>query len=188
MAKTRKKSKSKGFKFSPSHASTSRIFGETHGYLMGCVVNPFKSKWGISDKPQIRRSQVDKDVAGPVYTVFSREILWGWGCEQLVHFLYHFQNAPFKKGTGRTEWFLNFNPVFGGFVFWLTWNYGAQIREFIGVDLKTQWAVNALSFLFPFIWIDGWLWLVLFRLLGWAVALALLIMFIYFVRNHEFFI
>lgn len=186
--KKKAKTNKTGFKFSPGHASTSRVFGETHGYLMGCVINPFKSKWGISDKPQIRRTQVDKAVAGPVYTIFSREILWGWMCEQTVHFLYHFQNAPFSKGTGRTEWFINFNPVFGGFVFWLTWNHGAELRELAGISLKTQWGINAACFLFPFIWIDGLLWLLFFRLLGWGLAVGLLWALIYFIRHHEHFI
>lgn len=184
----RKKQKSRGFKVSPAHASTSRFFGETHGYLMGCIINPFKSKWGISDKPQIRRAQVDKDVAGPVYTIFSMEILWGWMCEQTVHFLYHFQNAPFEKGTGRTEWFWNFNPIFGGVMFWLTWNHGQELRELAGIDLRTQWIGNGLCFLCPFIWIDGLVWLLFFRFLGWGLAAGLLWALIYFIIHHELFI
>lgn len=166
----RKKKSSTGFKFSPSHASQGRLFGETGGYLMTAMIHPLKSKWGISDAEKLRRAQVDKDISGPVYTVFSRVIMFGWTCEQFVHFIYHFQNAPLEKGTGRTEWFYNFNPIFGGLCFWITWNYGLVIHERFDITLKTIWMCNIPAFIFPYIWIDGLIWLLAFRLLGWAAA------------------
>ncbi len=166
------------FKLSPAHKSQDRLLGETSGYLMGAVLYPLKSKWGISDKEKLRRAQVDKDVSGPVYTVFSREIIFGWTCEQLVHFIYHFQNAPMSKGTGRTEWYYNLNPVFGTAFLWFTYNHGQYFEALTGFKLSIWY--NALAYLCPFIWIDGFLWLVLFRLIGWALAACLLFGIYYF--------
>lgn len=120
---------------------------------MGVVgANPidwFRSKWGISDKTAARRAQVDRDRPGMVYVLFSRPILWGWLCEQLVHFVYQLQNAPFRKGTGRTEFFWNFNPIFGSAFLWFTWREG----------LIFDWYWYAGGYILPFVWIDGLLWL-----------------------------
>jgi hypothetical protein len=181
----KRKKKSKGFRLSPAHASQGRLFGQTGAYLMGSIIYPFRNKWGISDRADLRRAQVDKDVTGPVYTVFCREVFFGWTCEQFVHFAYQWANAPIKKTTGGTEWYYNLNPVFGGFVLWLTWNYGIQIRGAIGVDLKTQWCINALAFLCPFVWIDGLLWLVFFRLLGWGLCAGVgYMLWVFITTNH----
>lgn len=171
MKRRAKKRSSSSFKLSPSHASQGRLLGETGGYLMTAMLFPLKSKWGISDAEKLRRQQVDKGVFGPVYTVFSRVIMFGWTCEQFVHFIYHFQNAPMSKGTGRSEWFWNFNPIFGSVFFFFTWNHAQEVYQACGVHIK--WYFNLLAYLFPYIWIDGLLWLLLFRLLGWATAVGL---------------
>ena len=169
----RKKRKRDNFNLSPAHASQGRIFGQTGGYLMGSIRYPFRNKWGISDATKLRRAQVDKDVAGAVYTIFGREILYGWVCEQFVHFIYQLQNAPMKKGTGRTEWYRTFNPIFGSAFIWGTWQYG----------LEVEWYWKGLAYLCPFIWIDGLLWLILFRLLGWAFCGVLLWAIVWVLRH-----
>lgn len=181
----KKRKKSKGFNLSPSHASQGRIFGETGAYLMGSIIYPFRNKWGISDRANLRRSQVDKDVTGPVYTVFSRVIMFGWTCEQFVHFAYQLQNAPIKKTTGGTEWYYNLNPVFGGFVFWLTWNYGGVLE--VATGFKIKWYFNVLAFICPFVWIDGLLWLIVFRLFGWFTCAGMGYMLWMFVKSQNWF-
>ena len=159
----KRKKRRGGFKVSPAHASQGRIFGQTGAYLMGSIVYPFRNKWGISDRTDLRRGQVDKDVTGPVYTVFCREIMFGWTCEQFVHFIYQLQNAPIKKTTGGTEWFYNFSPIFGSFILW------ALFR----LQIQVEWYWKAVAYISPFVWIDGLLWLILFRLLGWGFAFVL---------------
>lgn len=155
--------KTRTFKTSPAHRSQGRLLGETGAYLFGSFLYFWKSKWGISDKTATRRAQVDKDVAGVVFCVFSREILFGWHCEQLVHWLYQWQNAPMRKGTGRSEWFLNFNPCVFAVMLWLTWRNGALF----------DWYFYLPAWL-PFVWLDGLLWLLLFRFLNWMFAVAML--------------
>ena len=150
-------------KQSPAHRSQNRLLGETGAYLFGSVLYFWKSKWGISDKTATRRAQVDKDVAGVVFCVFSREILFGWHCEQLVHRIYGALNAPMKTGTGRSEWFVNVNLLLGTALFCGTvWE---------GIVLNWYW--YALGFWTPFVWIEGLLWLLLFRFLNWCFAVAL---------------
>lgn len=151
------------FKVSPAHQSQRRIFGQTFAYLMGSIRFPFRNKWGISDAVELRRAQVDKDISGPVYTVFFRQIPWGWACEQLVHFIYYFQNAPIRKTTGGTEWFYNINPIFGSLFIYACFK----------MHLEPAMPVYICAFISPFIWIDGLLWLLLFRAFGWFVAGAL---------------
>lgn len=156
----RKKRRRAGFSVSPGHKSQGRLFGETQAYLMGSTVYPFRNKFGISDRTDLRRAQVDKDVKGPVYTVFSRVILFAWVCEQAVHFLYQMQRAPMKKGTGRTEWFYTLNPVFGTALIWFSWHTGFYF-----------WPVAyVLGYCLPFVWVDGLIWLLAFRLSGWGLA------------------
>lgn len=166
-----------GVTVSPAHASQNRLFGQTEAYLMGVLgVNPidwFRSKWGISDKTMARRAQVDKDVKGAVYVLFSRQILWGWTCEQFVHFVYALQHAPMKKGTGRTEWYWNFNPVFGTAFLWATWR----------ADLVFEWYWYVGGYLLPFVWIDGLLWLAFFRFLGWSLCGGLAYLIFLIVKN-----
>ncbi len=168
------------FTTSPAHASQRRLFGQTNAYLMGVFgLNPidwFRSKWGISDKTTARRAQVDKDRPGVVYVLFSRQILWGWACEQLVHFFYQLQHAPYRKGTGRTEFYWNFNPIFGSCFLYFT------VRD----GLVFEWYWYACGYLLPFVWIDGLLWLIFFRILGWALCCGLAYLIFLIVKTFDF--
>lgn len=152
------------FRQSPAHQSQKRILGETGAYLMSSLLHPFKNKWGISDRTDLRRGQVDNAVTGPVYTVFGREILFGWTCEQMVHWLYQLQNAPMKTGTGRMEWYWTINPIFGTAFVWACASQGWYL----------EWYWFALAFVSPFVWIDGLIWLVLFRLLAYVFGAVML--------------
>lgn len=164
-----------GFNVSPSHASQGRLFGQTGAYLMGSVFHPYKNKWGISDRTDLRRAQVDKDVTGDVYTIFGRQIFYGWFCEQFVHFIYQLQRAPMKNGSGRMEWYRTFNPIFGSLFLWFTWDF-----DFAGAEWYWKPIAQFNAYLSPFIWIDGLLWLVFFRLLGWAFCAGLVVFLLWF--------
>ena len=167
----KKRNSKSGFRVSPAHESQKRIFGETGAYLKCSLLNPHKNKWGITDKMEARRAQIDKDVPGPVYTIFGRTIMFGWLCEQFVHWLYQKQRAPMKTGTGRLEWYYTFSPVFG-----------ASVCA-VGYYLETVFPywVYLVSFFQLWIWIDGLLWLLFFRLIGWltCIGLALLTYHVY---------
>lgn len=161
---TRKKRKktvaSGGKKQSPAHGSQQRIMEHTYVYTMHSLLFFWKSKWGISDKPDLRRAGVDADVVGDVFFIIPpQRIPFGWRSEQFVHRLYSFQNAPMSKGTGRTEWFLNFNPIIGATVIW------ASVSFSIPLPL---WGY-ALALFSPVVWLDGLLWLLFFRAF-WLVA------------------
>lgn len=153
----------------PAHQSQSRILQETEVYLMSIPLYLFVSKWGISDKTTTRRAQVDKGIAGPVWLVTSANLPFGWRSEGIVHFLYFFFNVTrwipeaFKGASGRTEIFFNANPVFGMFFVWAchTYQFTPPIWGF------------ALAFCFPFLWVDGWLFVQFFRLFWWVFAAAL---------------
>ena len=162
------KRKDNTFRFSPSHASQGRLFGVTQLYLMGSWLNPLKSKCGISDSPNARRAQVDKDVAGAVYILFSRPVLFGWACEQFVHFIYHLQHAPLKRGTGRTEWYWNFNPLIGT----------AFLAASVLNGWHTTWWAHWLAFFTPFIWLEGLLWVLTFRFIRHLTVVAALCVFV----------
>lgn len=152
------------YKKSPPHASQKRLFGQTEIYLMGTLsANPvywFRSKCGISDSTGSRRAQVDKRTSGAVYVLFRREVVFGWACEQLLHFVYQLQNAPMPHGSGRSEWHWNFNPIFGTWFLWLAVSHGWHFG----------WYWHWGAYFLPFVWLDGFLWLLLFRFLGWALC------------------
>ena len=137
---------------------------------MSLVLYVFFSKCGISDKTKLRRAQVDKGVFGPVKTVTSANIPFGKAAEGFVHTLYYLFNVSrwipgaFRKASGRTEIFLNANPFFGCTFIWFCRHYG-----FAPNDLMVYAA-----FLSPFVWIEVWMWVQIFRFMGWAFAAALL--------------
>lgn len=156
----KRKRKQPGFHVSPSHASQRRIFGETGAYLNGSLFHPHKNKWGVGDKIERRRAQIDKDVPGPVYTIFGRTIMFGWLCEQFVHWLYQLQNAPMETGTGRLEWYYTFSPLFGSAVLFTCFKFGVVLPVWVYI----------LSFFPLWVWLDGLLWLIFFRLVGWLAC------------------
>lgn len=163
----------------PAHQSQNRLLQETEVYMMSIVLYIFLSKFGISDKTSTRRAQVDKGIIGPVATITSAQVPFGWQAEGLVHFLYFLFNVrrwmpwAFRKSTGGTEIFFNANPICG--TLFLYSCHLAGIRP-------ENWQIG-LAFLFPFIWLDGWLWVQIFRGLSFALAVALLLGSWWFFKN-----
>ncbi len=163
----------------PAHKSQSRLLQETEVYLMSIVLYIFISKWGISDKTTTRRAQVDKGIVGPVKTVTSAQVPFGWQAEGFVHTLYFLFNVArwipgaFKGATGRTEIFFNANPAFG-----LAFLYVCNTVDFA----PGPWHV-AFAFVSPFVWIDGWLWVQVFRGIAWVFAATLLYCTWWFIVN-----
>ena len=164
---------SKGKRQSPAHRSQKRLLQETEAYLMGNLQYFWKSKWGISDRTKTRRAQVDKSTPGDVFVIMSRQIPFGWQAESWVHTLYFWSNAPFKGKDGGTEWFLNINLIFGALFYWVFKYRGYEILvSETGID----WWWYAVAAWSPWIWVDGLLWLIFFRLFWWAVAIGLMIL------------
>jgi hypothetical protein len=131
--------------------------------MMHSLLYFWKTKWGISDEPEVRRGSVDHDVEGDVFFIFPpQKIPFGWQAEQFVHRFYSLQNAPMKKGTGRTEWYLNLNLIVGNAVIWYS----------IWIDTPFSNYTYGLAIFSPIIWLDGLLWMVFFRLFWWAVTAA----------------
>lgn len=132
-------------------------------YLMGNVPYILKSKFGITRHDKARVKSVSKTTSGKAYYLIAPVSMpFAYECEQFVHRLYGFINAPFKSGSGKTEWFLNINPI----VFSAVW-------YFFGQDLSTaQLALIAFS---PFVWIDAILWLIVFSILKIAIALIFVV-------------
>lgn len=165
--------------FHPAHQSQTRTFQETEVYLMCLILYVFFSKFGISDKTQTRRAQVDKGIAGPVWVVTSADAIFGWYAEGFVHTLYFLFNVrrwfpwAFKKSTGGTEIFFNVNPICGMLFLYTCHAYGFR---------PENWMI-ALAFFFPFIWLDGWIWVQVFRGFSWLFAAGMLYMSWWFFTN-----
>ena len=179
---SRKKYKPKtgrsGKKQSPAHCSQQRVMEHTYVYTMHSMFYFWKSKWGISDKPEQRRGSVDADVVGDVFFIIPpQRIPFGWRAEQFVHRLYAMQHAPMSKGTGRTEWFLNLNPIVGMAVIWGSISFD--------VPLPT-WAY-ALSIFCPIVWLDGLFWLLFFRAFWiFVTCLSLFILYQILIQQYGF--
>lgn len=140
---------------------------------MGNVQYFWKSKWGISDRTKTRRTQVDKSTPGDVFVVMARDIPFGWQAESLVHSLYFWSNAPFKGKDGGTEWFLNINLIFGSLFYWVFKYKGYEI---LASETGIDWWWYVVAAWSPWLWVDGLLWLIFFRLFWWAVAFGLMIL------------
>ena len=164
---------------SPAHQSENRLLQETDIYLMSLVLYVFFSKCGISDKTSVRRAQVDKGIAGAVKTVTCAQVPFGKAAEGLVHTLYYLFNVSrwfpgaFARASGRTEIFLNANPVIGICFLWACnhYEYTPEI-----------WQVCAV-FVSPWVWIEAWVWVQIFRFMGWAFAAALAFGVYWFLEN-----
>lgn len=162
----------------PAHQSQNRILQETEVYMMSIPLYLILSKWGISDKTKTRRAQIDKHIAGPVKTITSAQVPFGWQAEGLVHALYFWCNVrrwmPWAfKVDGGTEIFVNMNPIFGFAFLWGCHKIGLQ---------PENWQI-ASAFISPIIWVDGWIWVQVFRFLGWALAGVLLYGVWWFISN-----
>lgn len=143
-------------KRSPAHRSDKRILRITGIYLMANVPYIWKSKFGISDTVGKRRANVSETTSGYVFTVASAKITSGHAKEGFVHAVYAWANAPFRAGSGRSEWFLNVSPM--------SWAVGFSALP--GLD----WWMYALLLLNPLVWLDGLLLLLVF----WAFDVVLL--------------
>lgn len=158
-----RKVKRKGKKKSPAHVSQKRLLGETHVYLMHNAPYIWKSKFGITDHTDNRRRDVDETTDGAVFYLMPPcQIPFGYQAEGFVHSVYAWANAPFKEGSGRSEWFVNVNPIVGSAVFYLS----------VTFHFPLPWWGWLLVFISPVIWLDGLLWLLFFVVFWWLVGIA----------------
>lgn len=170
----------------PAHPSQNRLLQQSWVYLLCNIPFIFMCKWGISDKPKTRVSQVDKSTIGDVKMVHSAGIPFAWQAEGLVRIMYCWSNvgniAPFllRGASGRTEWHLNINLIVGGAVWWFGSHMG-MVAHCFGSDLNWRW--YALVIFFPVVWLDGLLWILIFRALGWFAAAVLLYGAWWFIQN-----
>ena len=117
----------------------------------------YKAKFGISDTSKARGREVSNTTDGAVDYVWQVNLPYGKAVETFVHGFYAPLRAPFKSGSGRTEWFLTVNPVIFGLSFAARW--------YLHLDFPI-W-VHAFPCLFSLvIWLDGLFWLLFF----WAVS------------------
>lgn len=180
----------KTFKKSPAHASQQRAFGQTYLYVMGNFPFLWKAKFGISDNPKARTAFVDKSTAGTVYRIASVHAAWGYGFEQFVRFIYMPLNAPFKRGSGRSEWFLALNPLVGLIftaleILGINADFFAWFAAFTGYNIAPGglgwWLV--LAWICPGVWLDGLLMLLIAHLFKYILMLLAFFGIIYFLSN-----
>lgn len=149
-------------KRSPHHKSQDRLLGTTKVYCMSNWPKFWVSKFGITDHAKARARNVSETTFGTAYHIIPPfNLFWGFWCEQFVHALYFIVNAPFRKGSGKSEWYINFNPV-TCILLWSMFGNFAPIYE---------WALIAIS---PVIWLDGLFWLIVFYFFKLAVTVAIL--------------
>lgn len=170
----RRRRKNRGKRPSPSHISQKRILGQTYVYLMHNFPYVWKSKFGITDYEGRRLQDVDESTDGIVFYLMPPvQLPFGWQSEQFVHSVYSWANAPFEEGSGRSEWFVNINPIIGALTFYLSIRYDFTL---------TWWAYLVLVFS-PVIWLDGLFWLLFFAAFWYIVAIFGLIAAYYFTFN-----
>lgn len=175
------------------HRSQTRFLGKTFNYLFLNFPLFFINKFGISDQTKTRVKQVDESTFGAVGMITSAELLYGYQAEQFVHSLYFLQNwyrilqaiglGAFWQGSGHTEWFLNFSPIVGFCAWYLNHRFGLGLitEDFL------YWKYERLGLFFftPFVWLDGLLWLLLFRLLRLILGLGVVFLILYFIVNMK---
>ena len=148
-------------KRSPHHQSQDRILGTTYVYCMSNWPKVWVSKFGITDHTKRRVQNVSETTFGTAYHIIPPfNLAYGYWCEQFVHGLYFLFNAPFRKGSGRSEWYLNLNPITCLLVWMIAGNCLSRI----------EWGALALS---PVIWLDGLFWLCIW----WLVKPILAVLF-----------
>jgi hypothetical protein len=152
--KRKAKKKIRGFEQSPAHQSQKRLLQQTQVYLMHNIPFFWLNKFGITDYSKARRRNVSETTPGYVFYIFAPRLEFGWHLEQFIHRLYRFQNIHFWTGSGRTEWFLVFSPA-TGILFAFGCNY---------FSIQPDWRLYVLAFFTPFVWWDGFLWLLIFSL------------------------
>lgn len=170
MAKRRKPT---NHKTSPAHQSQKRILQETQVYVMHNIPLFWINKFGITDNTGARQRSVSETTKGFVFPVFAPTLAFGWECEQFVHALYAFQDIRLSKGSGKQEWFLVFSPAVGTLVL-LASNY---------LHFDLGWKVYTLAYFTPFVWWDGWFWLLVFSLLRMIIYLLIFAGIVYAVKS-----
>lgn len=126
---------------------------------MGNMPFFWKSKFGITDHAKARRKNVSETTDGVVLTIVCLRLTNGHSREAFVHTLYIWANAPFRRGSGRSEWFLNISPLVGA----LAWSVDGLPVELYVLAIFT-----------PFVWLDGLFWLLVFWVLDaafWATLI-----------------
>lgn len=188
--KQAKKGIKRTFKKSPAHASQQRAFGQTYLYVMGNFPFLWKAKFGISDNPKARTAFVDKSTAGAVYRLASVRAAWGYEFEQFVRFIYMPLNAPFKRGSGRSEWFLALNPLVG-LLFTVLEISGINADFFAWFAAVTGYGIApgglgwhlVFAWICPGVWLDGLLMLLIAHLFKYILMLLAFFGIIYFLSN-----
>lgn len=185
MRKPKFRKKAGGFQRSPAHVSQKRLLGETKVYVMHNIPVFFASKFGITDHEKARRKDVSESTPGYVFYLLPPvTVPWGWNGEQLVHLLYCWANLrnfiPFWWGSGRSEWFLNVNPITGYCVWYLCGHFNAA-HLVLGRELL--WWEYGLVFFSPLVWLDGYLWWLIFAAFKWAMAAAMIVATIYVLKG-----
>lgn len=139
---------------SPAHVSDKRLFKRTGVYLLANIPYIFKCKFGITEHVKARRSNVSETTKGFVFPVMYLRMNSGHNKERFIHALYFWANAPFSKGSGRSEWFWNVSPVM-----WIL-----CVHYFPEAPMMYKAAV----LITPLVWLDGLFFLLLF----WVVDIA----------------
>jgi len=133
------------------------------------------NKFGITDKTTARRRNVSETTPGLVQTVLSVNLAFGYDVEQFVHRLYRFQNIHFWTGSGRTEWFVVFSPITGAALWYLDYRFGLHLTN----------KQLAFGFFTPFVWWDGILWLLFFRILKLIFILCVVFFVLFCIAHME---
>ena len=156
--------------YKKGHKSQDRALQHTGVYLMCNVPLIFICKFGITDYKKERTKNVSETTAGAVFRLVYFRLPFGYQFEQFIHRLYAFQNFTLSKGSGKTEWFLNFSPVVGSLIIF----YASYFNSWMSVT------AHALSFFPPVVWLDGLFWLIAFRISSLLAGIAIFLFVIYF--------
>lgn len=143
-----------GFNVSPAHASQGTLLQQVQVYVMHNLPFFWLNKFGISFKTKTRRANVSETTPGYVFYFCNPELEFGWHLEQFIHWLYRWQNYHFWVGSGRSEWFFVFSPIVGTGALFIC-HYA---------HLSVGFKVHALLYFCPFVWLDAYLWLLIFWL------------------------
>jgi len=168
---------------SPGHRSQNRILEPTGAYLMQNLPFFFVNKFGISDETKQRRKNVSESTPGLVFCLFSFNLFYGYEAEQFVHSVYYLQNwrrllsffglEELWQGSGQTEWFVNFSPIVGTSLFFLSRLFNFEVPD----------DYLLLAYLNPFLWLDGLFWLLAFWALKIVFILVLAFSFLYVIAH-----
>lgn len=176
MAHKKQRKNTGKFKLSPSHPSQKTFLQRADFYHGSNFPVFFSVKAGMGFNAESRLRNVSETTFGYVWPSAKIDSMeFAYWFEQFIHWFYFYLNAPFRTGSGRTEWFLNVNPIVGGaFTFWA---YKS------GTLFSWDWYYYALIWSFPFLWLDLLLWMLIFRFLRIAVIIAIFAG-TYFVCKH----